>query len=198
MSPVASMMPRSQVASPDGQHQGAAQEIFNETETMTNLSFSKLMLSEFRSYRQVSLSLDPRPVVLTGPNGAGKTNILEALSLFAPGRGLRSAKMSELTHANGHASEAILGNTPSPKWAVSGTLNHAQVTTVLGTGLGEGAGGESKRLVRIDGEHGTGPSQFCDYLSIVWLTPAMDRMFNELLLTVTQLRMRARAAGKGY
>ena len=61
-----------------------------------NLWLSRLTLTAFRSYAHLEVALDPRPVVLTGVNGAGKTNLLEALSLLAPGRGLRRAKLTEL------------------------------------------------------------------------------------------------------
>ena len=56
----------------------------------------ELTLSHFRSHRLARLTLDARPVAIWGPNGAGKTNILEAVSLFSPGRGLRRASAAEM------------------------------------------------------------------------------------------------------
>src|ERR1700747_1093287 len=57
---------------------------------------TRLVLTNFRNYREARLTLGTEPVVLTGPNGAGKTNLLEALSFLAPGRGLRSARLTEI------------------------------------------------------------------------------------------------------
>jgi DNA replication and repair protein RecF len=136
------------------------------------------MLSAFRSYDQLTFSVDERPVVLTGPNGAGKTNILEALSLFSPGRGLRSAKMSDLNRQGPGNAGSTAPAVPAT-WAISGTLRTDGDEVVLGTGLGAGTNGDPKRIVRIDGEGQSGPSAFAPYLSIVWLTPAMDRLFQE-------------------
>src|SRR5690349_16114766 len=59
---------------------------------------TRLVLTDFRNYREAKLTLSTAPVVLTGPNGAGKTNLLEALSLLAPGRGLRGAKLTEIDY----------------------------------------------------------------------------------------------------
>ena len=58
----------------------------------------RLVLTNFRTYQKLSLSCDTRPIVLTGPNGIGKTNILEAISFLSPGRGLRNAKLAQVTH----------------------------------------------------------------------------------------------------
>jgi len=63
---------------------------------MSGLFLSELKLSHFRSHRKAVLELDPRPVAIYGPNGAGKTNILEAISLLSPGRGLRRAAADDL------------------------------------------------------------------------------------------------------
>ncbi|MBN8972613.1 MAG: UbiD family decarboxylase, partial [Rhizobiales bacterium] len=56
----------------------------------------RLSLTDFRNYADLSLDLKPGAVVLTGENGAGKTNLLEAVSLFSPGRGLRRAPYAEM------------------------------------------------------------------------------------------------------
>ncbi|MGF1544981.1 MAG: AAA family ATPase [Parvularculaceae bacterium] len=63
--------------------------------------FRRLALTDFRSYAHLDLALDGRPAAFFGPNGAGKTNLLEALSLFGPGRGLRGARLDELARAGG-------------------------------------------------------------------------------------------------
>src|SRR5215475_5684900 len=63
-----------------------------------SVGVTRLVLSDFRNYREARLTLGTDPVVLTGPNGAGKTNLLEALSFLAPGRGLRGARLTEIDH----------------------------------------------------------------------------------------------------
>jgi len=126
-----------------------------------------LQLTNFRSYAATSIAFDGRPVTFSGQNGAGKTNILEALSLIGPGRGLRSAKLSELWRLDGDGS-----------WAVSARLGcHDQEMCSLGVGVLADA--PDRRLTRIDGQNVSGPSAFSRYIRYVWLTPAQDRLFVE-------------------
>ncbi|MBT4940084.1 MAG: AAA family ATPase, partial [Rhodospirillaceae bacterium] len=77
------------------------------------LAVSRLTLTDFRCYTQQRLEVDTRPIVLTGPNGAGKTNLLEALSFLVPGRGLRRAKLGEITR------RAADGTLAAQQWAVA-------------------------------------------------------------------------------
>ena len=136
---------------------------------------SRLLLSSFRSYGALELELAPCPGVLLGPNGAGKTNLLEALSLFAPGRGLRGARLGELARREeGQPSERQ--ETP-PRWAVSLDLEGPQGRRQLGTGLDPAA--EERRQVHIDGAPQRGQSKLAEVLSLVWLTPQMDGLFRE-------------------
>jgi DNA replication and repair protein RecF len=100
----------------------------------------RLVLTDFRNHAALSLQLDRRPVVITGPNGAGKTNILEAVSLLAPGQGLRRSAYPELARLGGNGS-----------WAVSATLQGDSGPIQIGTGLSSGAGERAGRIVRIDG-----------------------------------------------
>src|SRR5215813_6742502 len=79
---------------------------------MHNLSISRLALTDFRNHAALDLALDARPVCLFGPNGAGKTNIIEALTMLAPGRGLRSASLVEVARAED-------SDTRAQPWAVS-------------------------------------------------------------------------------
>ena len=60
------------------------------------LALTSLTLSHFRSHLRADLHLDGRPVGIYGNNGAGKTNVLEAVSLFSPGRGLRRASAADM------------------------------------------------------------------------------------------------------
>jgi DNA replication and repair protein RecF len=131
------------------------------------LRLVRLSLADFRNYTQATLSLDARSVVLTGHNGSGKTNILEAVSMLAPGRGLRGAPFTELVRLQGDGG-----------WAVSARLWRDGVEIALGTGQQVGAGGAtSGRMVKIDGEQTGGSGALGEYLQILWLIPAMDGMF---------------------
>lgn len=131
------------------------------------LRLVRLSLADFRNYTQATLSLDARSVVLTGHNGSGKTNILEAVSMLAPGRGLRGAPFTELVRLQGDGG-----------WAVSARLWRDGVEITLGTGQQVGAGGAtSARMVKIDGEQTGGSGALGEYLQILWLIPAMDGMF---------------------
>jgi DNA replication and repair protein RecF len=127
----------------------------------------RLALTRFRNHRSVTLTLDARPAVLIGANGAGKTNILEAVSLLAPGQGLRRAPYAELAQTGGDGS-----------WAVAARV-HTDVGFVeIGTGQPAGAAEDrSARVVRIDGEDQSGSGALGDHVEMVWLTPAMDGLF---------------------
>jgi len=98
----------------------------------SRLAVTRVQLTNFRSYAQAELAVSGRPVVLAGPNGAGKTNILDAISLLAPGRGLRGAKLSEHIRRGPTApSEAL--------WAVAATVARGAESYEVGTGLTLGA-----------------------------------------------------------
>jgi DNA replication and repair protein RecF len=135
------------------------------------LAVSRLTLSDFRCYSFLRLETEGRPVVLTGANGAGKTNILEALSFLAPGRGLRRAKLSDIAR---YSAGSEPGTAP---WAVAAQLDRDdEGARDLGTGRDAGS---ERRLVRIDGHPARSQSKLSDVLSVLWLTPAMDRLFLE-------------------
>lgn len=130
----------------------------------------RLTLATFRNYASLSLELGPEPVVLTGPNGSGKTNVLEAVSLLAPGQGLRQAPFSDLAQAGGDGA-----------WSVSARVHTAVGPVVIGTGQSggqpQGERAAAGRLVRIDGEAKTGSGALADYVEMVWVTPATDGLF---------------------
>ena len=130
---------------------------------MTARSISRLRLSHFRNYPSAALDLDDRHVVLVGPNGAGKTNLLEAISLLGPDRGLRRAPFEEL---------AAIGSDGA--WAVAATIETADGPVDLGTGSSVG---ESGRRVRINGANARSVEALSDYMRLLWLTPAMDGLF---------------------
>ncbi len=133
----------------------------------------RLSLTDFRCYARLRLDIEAQPVVLTGPNGAGKTNLLEALSFLSPGRGLRRARLAEIDRRERGA------DTAAP-WAVAAVLESGRGRVNLGTGH-EAAEGKSteRRVVRIDGHPARGQKDLAQYLSLVWLTPDMDRLFME-------------------
>ena len=125
---------------------------------------ASLKLHNFRSYTGVAFEgLSSGLVVLHGSNGAGKTNVLEALSLLVPGRGLRGAKNIEMQCRDQGA-----------PWAVSAELKTAYGSVRLGTGLDAKT---EKRIIRINGETMRGQNALGEHLAAVWLTPQMDRLF---------------------
>src|SRR5882757_5758215 len=129
----------------------------------------RLTLTNFRSYHAAQIAVGAGPVVLVGPNGAGKTNLIEAISWLAPGRGLRRATLDEVAFAEGDGS-----------WAVSADVEGALGLATLGTGMdAPGADGASAlRKCRIDREPVGSAAAFADHLRVIWLIPAMDRLFN--------------------
>jgi DNA replication and repair protein RecF len=137
----------------------------------------RLDLTDFRSYASVRLDVDARPVVLTGPNGAGKTNLLEAVSFLAPGRGLRRARLGEIDRRLDLADGAA-GASAGP-WAVAARLATPGGLVAIGTGRDGSSESGDRRLVRIDGQAVKGQTALAGYLNLVWLTPQMDRLFQE-------------------
>jgi DNA replication and repair protein RecF len=133
------------------------------------LTLTRLMLRDFRSYPALTLGLDSRVVVLTGDNGAGKTNLLEAVSLLGPGRGLRGARLAELARI------APEGRLP---WAAAGRFRGPWGEFDIGTGTPEG-GPIERRSFRLDGQPIRGGADLADRVAAVWLTPQMDRLFQE-------------------
>lgn len=130
---------------------------------MAGLAITDLHLSHFRSHRAARLSFDGRPVALVGPNGAGKTNVLEAISLLSPGRGLRRAGNDEIARRP----EAV-------GWKVHAEINGFAAGHEIDTFAEAG----QPRQVRIDGKAATQAS-LGRLTRIVWLVPAMDRLWTE-------------------
>lgn len=136
------------------------------SETRAPARFRRLTLTDFRSYASADILLDGRPAVFAGPNGAGKTNILEAISLIGPGRGLRGARLEELARIEGAGG-----------WAVSARLHADGDERKLG--VGATAAAPDRRACRLDERAASGPSAFSDCVRFMWLTPAQDRLFVE-------------------
>lgn len=129
------------------------------------MTLIRLSLTDFRNHAGAELVAGPGLVALHGDNGAGKTNILEAISLLAPGRGLRRAPLAEMVRDGAGGGFAIFGE----------LLAGADLPPVaVGTGIEPAQPG--RRLVRINGAPAAAAS-LGDWLSVLWLTPAMDRLF---------------------
>jgi DNA replication and repair protein RecF len=128
----------------------------------------KLTLNNFRNYHAASLETDAKTIVLVGPNGAGKTNLIEAISFFAPGRGLRRANLDEVAFSEGDGS-----------WAAAAEIEGALGLATLGTGIERPLedGAAILRKCRIDREPVGSAAAFADHLRVVWLVPAMDTLF---------------------
>jgi DNA replication and repair protein RecF len=132
-----------------------------------------IALTNFRSYARAEVELSGRPVVLAGPNGAGKTNLLEAISLLSPGRGLRGATLAE------HTRKAPQPVQPDVLWAVHATLARDGESYEIGTGLAAGPQGSDKRQVHLNGAPAQSSADLAEIIRMVWLTPAMDRLFSD-------------------
>jgi DNA replication and repair protein RecF len=140
----------------------------------SRLAVTRLRLTNFRSYGVGELAVSGAPVVLAGPNGAGKTNVLDAISLLSPGRGLRGAKLAEHTRKGpslmgGGASEETL-------WAVAATVARGDTEHEIGTGLTTAS---ASRQVRLNGSPAQSSTDLGEIVQLIWLTPAMDRLFTE-------------------
>ncbi len=137
----------------------------------------QLRLTNFRSYSFLNMDLSSsfEPVILTGHNGAGKTNILEAISFLTPGKGLRSARLSDV--AKRDVEDDLLKNdikTLPARWSISAKVFAQGNETHLGTGTIDGS---ERRQVRIDGKNTSKQSDLGRYFRCLWLTPAQDRLF---------------------
>jgi DNA replication and repair protein RecF len=123
---------------------------------------ARLVLTDFRNHADAVMAPGPGFVVLTGENGAGKTNVLEAVSLLAPGRGLRRASLSDMARQGGPGG-----------FGVAATLAD---TTEIATGTQPSA--PERRIVRIQSAP-VAATALAEWLTVLWLTPAMDRLFTE-------------------
>ena len=130
------------------------------------MPISRLALTEFRSYADAVLSPGPGFVLLSGDNGAGKTNILEAVSLLSPGRGLRGAPPSEMARIAGAGGFSVAVHLALPR--------DGGEAIQIGTGTLPAA--PERRQVRVNGASAA-VSALGEWLAVLWLTPAMDRLF---------------------
>lgn len=122
----------------------------------------RLTMADFRSYAALDCRIGARLVALTGENGAGKTNVLEALSMFSPGRGLRRAEVSECARRDGAGGFAVSVETETDGAAVQ---------------LGHGLTPDGARAFRVERAPVASARAFADHIRVLWLTPAMDGLF---------------------
>ena len=134
-----------------------------------SLLLTRLLLQDFRSWPALEAHFAMPIVAIAGENGAGKTNLLEALSLLGPGRGLRGARMSELGRRVDGAQRP---------WAAAGRFATPHGAFDIGTGS-DPEGTSERRIFRLDGQPVRTQADLADRIAAVWLTPQMDRLFQE-------------------
>ena len=137
--------------------------------TAPGLFLSRLRLSDFRSWQVLDASFDASLICIAGENGAGKTNLLEAISLLAPGRGLRGARMAEFGRQQAGA---------GLPWAVAGRFETRLGAMDIGTGS-DPEGHSERRVYRLDGQAVRSQAMLAERVAAVWITPQMDRLFQE-------------------
>ncbi len=131
------------------------------------VGIERLALADFRNYGRLDVSFDSRFVVLSGDNGAGKTNLLEAVSLLTPGRGLRRATYGEMARAGGSGGFSVRAE-------AVGALGSVRLATLVKPDSGDGG---PQRTVRIEATAAGRADELLDHLRVLWLAPAMDGLF---------------------
>ena len=164
------------------------QELNAKLQQITKLKsgVKRLTLTDFRNYKNLRLETDIVPIIITGENGSGKTNILEALSFLAPGRGLRSARLSEIKRIHNITDTNILA---ADTWSVAAEILKNDEEHTIGTALtrmsrenlSDDGDDEihtyERRIVKIDQQKVSQQSELGKYISAIWVTPQMDRLF---------------------
>ena len=137
--------------------------------TAPGLFLARLRLTDFRSWRVLDARFGASLICIAGENGAGKTNLLEAISLLAPGRGLRGARMGEVGRQE--------AGTGLP-WAAAGRFETQAGPMEIGTGT-DPEGATERRIYRLDGQALRSQGMLAERMAAVWITPQMDRLFQE-------------------
>ena len=129
----------------------------------------RMGLRDFRNCHALDLRLDGRHVCLFGANGAGKTNLMEAVSMLSPGRGLRGTEFVDLVRQTPDGVRAR-------GWAISADVRDGDIDRRLALSLELDENGRSKRSARLDGVE-TAQTDLGELMRVIWLTPSMDRVF---------------------
>lgn len=148
-------------------------EITNEKSGIKSLT-----LSDYRNYASLRITADIAPIVITGDNGSGKTNILEAISFLTPGRGIRSARLADIKR---------IGSSPETGWSVAAEILKNGEESLIGTGIQKQVTAEyqpdeeyrtyERRIIKINQQKIAQQSELGKYISAIWITPQMDRLF---------------------
>jgi DNA replication and repair protein RecF len=141
----------------------------SEASETPQLRLTRLDLTDFRNYAALSWRPTARISVISGPNGSGKTNLLEAISLLGPGRGLRQARVAEFPR------QRPSGET---SWAVAARIHTPDLAEPLIIGTGSAPEIGDRRVVRLDGT-ATSQAELAAHIAVSWITPQMDRLFGE-------------------
>lgn len=158
-----------------------------QLENSVKSGVSRLTLTDFRNYQFLRINAKLAPIVVTGENGSGKTNILEAISFLTPGRGLRGARLADIKRFTpALVTEEYQPTEISPtSWAVSATVVRDEEEIEIGTAAEksarecdeDGIKSFERRIVKIDGNKVSSQAELGKYISAIWLTPQMDRLF---------------------
>jgi DNA replication and repair protein RecF len=140
-----------------------------EASETPQLRLTRLDLTDFRNYAALSWRPAARISVISGPNGSGKTNLLEAISLLGPGRGLRQARVAEFPR---------LRPGGETSWAVAARVHTPDLAEPLVIGTGGAPETGERRVVRLDGASAS-QAELAAHIAVSWITPQMDRLFGE-------------------
>lgn len=142
---------------------------------------TRLTLTDYRNYPSLRIDVPIQPIIITGENGSGKTNILEALSFLTPGRGLRSAKLSDIKRIGPVNSQLLPTET---EWSIAAEILKNDEPHLIGTALQKNVRESDdewhrfdRRIVKINNQKITQQSELGKYISAIWITPQMDRLF---------------------
>ena len=161
-------------------------ELTAKLQNITKLKsgIQRLTLTDFRNYKNLRLNTEIAPIIITGENGTGKTNILEAISFLTPGRGLRSAKLSDIKRIrSADEDENILAG---DAWTVAADILKNDEEFTIGTALqkvtredseDESLHSVDRRIVKINQQKISQQAELGKYISAIWVTPQMDRLF---------------------
>jgi len=158
-------------------------DLYSNDETIIKSGVKRLTLANFRNYDNLRINTNLYPIIITGENGTGKTNILEAISFLTPGRGLRSAKLSDIKKISPNTS-SVTDISNNNSWAVSAIVTNNNEDFDIGTAV-ESSSKETnedtrlfeRRIVKINGQKTSSQADLGRYISAIWLTPQMDRLF---------------------
>ena len=146
----------------------------------------RLTLTDYRNYQHLRLETEIAPIIIYGENGSGKTNILEAISFLTPGRGLRGARLADIKRFIPQVEKDGISYVSPLNWAVAAEIVHNGDSYTLATAVEKGLKelddeqdyrSFERRIVKVDGAKISSQAELGRYLSAVWITPQMDRLF---------------------